>query len=470
MNKSRGSKGNKGGRKALDFVMVEEAMELARDLLSRKRGISAWEIYLELERKLSIEVKDQEVEAMTSADSRGLAVRVISEGRVGFSYSNNFSRDHIARTLESAADSARYLSRDDAYTFASPEGAYPELDLTDRRLFSIPELEKIGAALEIERSALRHDPLVTRARGAEYEEYHGLTRVLNSNGVDAVYENTLVIASLDAVAEKDREAQTGSEFETSHRYDMIDFSRVGETAARRAVSMLGARPNVSGKLPVVLSPYAAAGLIAAMTPAAQGDAVSKNRSWLQGKLGERIASELVNLVDDALNIDGPAAAPFDDEGVRSRKTSVIEAGVLASYLFDTYYGHKEGKGSTGNGQRPSYNLPPSIDSTNWMLLPGEGEESSLIAAAEKGLYVLEFLGLHTADPVTGEFSLGASGFRIEKGKLGEPVAGVAIASSMGELLSRVSGVAEEIKFSGDAGAPAILIEELDISSYDHGRA
>lgn len=224
-----------------------------------------------------------------------------------------------------------------------------------------------------------------------------------------------------------------------------------------------------GKYPAVLAPNAAAGLIAAIASAACGDAVFKRRSWLANRMGSRVASPAVTIVDDGLWQEGPGAFPFDDEGIRSTRTEVIGEGVLGSYLYDMRYGHRSGAGSTGNGMRPSYYLPPRVDTGNWMLLPGGCGEAVLIGQVEDGLYLQELMGAHTVDQVTGEFSLGACGLRILKGKTAGPVTGIAIAGTLEELLQGVEAVGDRVKFSGDAGSPAILIGKIDVSGPNQGR-
>jgi PmbA protein len=216
----------------------------------------------------------------------------------------------------------------------------------------------------------------------------------------------------------------------------------------------------------VLGPEAAAGMISVLAPAAGADAVDKGRSWLAGMQGKKVASPAVTIVDDALWEDGPAAFPFDDEGFVARTTTVIREGKLESYLNNSYYGTKAGTGSTGNGMRSSYYLPPGVDATNWLLLPGKCSEEELIGQVSEGLLVLEILGLHTADPVTGEFSLGVSGHWIRRGRIAEPVAGATISGELSELLERVAAVADAIKYTGEAGAPAVLVEDLDVCARE----
>jgi PmbA protein len=289
------------------------------------------------------------------------------------------------------------------------------------------------------------------------------TRIVNSEGVNARASSTLCSGSLEAVAEEHGEAQAADEFETVHHYDKLSVESIGREAARKAAGLLGAGKSKSAKMPIVLDAESACGFLSVLAYAVCADAVDKGRSWLSGKRGEKIASDAVNIVDDALMVDGPGAFPFDDEGTPGGRTFAVREGRLEGFLYNLYYGNKSGVPSTGNGMRSSFYAPPGVDTSNWVLLPGACSQDDLIRQVDDGLYITELLGLHTADPVTGEFSLGASGYRIEKGKLSGPVTGLAMAGTLGEVLQRVRDMARELKFSGDTGSPAVLIEEVDVS-------
>lgn len=446
-----------------------EALELLARLCRKRRVLAAWEVYLEQEKRLDIEAREGKIESLISARVMGAAVRAVRSGRMGFSYSNDLSPASLRNLVDSALQAAALMPRSPAAVFADPPAkGWPALDIVDPGLDRVPLADKVKKALLLESSALKFDPRVKRARGAEYEEVINEVWVRNSQGVDAHGTTSLMSASVEVVAEDKREAQAASELETSHYYDRLDVARVGTRAARQAVDLLGARSLAAGQYPLVLGAEAAAGLISILAPAAGGDAVAKGRSWLRGKLGKKVASAAVTIVDDALLVEGPGAFPFDDEGMASRTVTVVREGVLENFLYDTYYGKMAGTGSTGNGLRPAYFIPPGVDTTNWALRPGRFREEELVRSVEDGLYVSELMGLHTADAVAGEFSVGALGFRIKKGRLAAPVTGITIAGSLAQTLKRIEAVADKIKFAGDAGSPAVLIEKMDVSGSGSG--
>lgn len=446
-------------------VDLDEVVDCAQRILKGKAGVSGWDIYLEEEKRFAVEVREGQVESLISARTLGLAIRVLSKGRMGLSYTNDFFPESIAETVGRALEAARYMSEDSSFGFAGPplSGGYPSIRIFDSSLEGIPEQDKVALAMRIEASALSFDPRVKRVRGSEYEEYISGLILVNSEGVESRAKSTLVMGSLEAVAEDKSGAQAASEFESAHHYDKLNVEDIGKGAAKKAVDLLGGRPLSGGQYPVVLSPEAASGMISVLAPSVFGDSVVKHRSWLADKLGKKIASPAVTIVDDGLWEEGPAAFSFDDEGTASGRTTVVGEGVLENFLYDIYYGNKAGRGSTGNGLRPSYSLPPAVDTTNWMLLPGSLTDEELVAQADDGLLIVELLGLHTADSVTGEFSLGACGFRIRGGKVAEPVVGIAMAGTLAELLEKVEAVGNKVKFFGSTGSPAVLIGEMDIS-------
>lgn len=451
-----------------ESLSCEEAVAEASRALRSRRGLSEWEVFLEEERELVIEVKEGRVESLVSARTQGLAIRALSRERLGFSFTNQLTLSSLREAADRALENSKLTPPRPGFSFpaVSPEPLGIESELWDSRAREVPREDKIKRALSLERSALELDPRVRRVHSAEFEEGFHQVWLQNSHGLFAYGRVTLFSGSLEAVAEEKGEAQAAAEFETLHHYDKLDPERLGRSAAERALAMLGAGPVPAGSMPVVLSPRAAAGLIAILAPAVFADAVEKGRSWLGPRRGERVASPKITIVDNGGFAEGPAAFAFDDEGTRSRRTVVIDEGALAGFLYDAYYGKKTGHCSTGNGKRASYVSPPAVDATNWMLMAGGQSESDLVGQLERGLYLTEFLGLHTADPVSGEFSLGAQGFLVKQGHFDRPVTGIAIAGTVERLLSGVRGVADNLVFTGDAAAPSILIEELDVSGVE----
>jgi PmbA protein len=440
-----------------------EALEEA-ERLCKGMNIPGWEIYLEVEKSLSIEAKDQKVDRLTRARHSGMALRIFSRNKTGFGYATDLRTSSLREMVERAYQSALEVSPDRIREMTPPAtNGVPELDIIDPRIKEVPESQKISRALELERSARSFDPRIRRVRNAEYQETCEDVFLRNSLGLHLHGERTVFIISLISVAEQGAEAQSGFEFDFSYKYDKLNVEETGTRASARAVSMLGARPASSGRYPVVFSPDTGARLMGVLAAAFSVEAVDKGRSWLKDKLGDKMFAYPVNIRDSGIFTRGGEAFPFDGEGTPCQDTALVEDGRITGFLFDRYYGKKLGHASTGNSLRDSIEDPPSVGPTNFYLEPGKGDTASLVGQVSQGLLVEDLLGVHTADPVTGEFSMGCSGKWIENGRVSYPVTGTALAGKLEDLLQRVEQVACDVRFMGPFGSPGILVGDMELS-------
>jgi len=243
----------------------------------------------------------------------------------------------------------------------------------------------------------------------------------------------------------------------------LDADAIGKRAAQRALEKLGAKPFPTQKLPVVLDPWMAMSLLGAISPLFSADSVLKGRSLFAGKVGERVANTRVTIVDDARRKGGLRSAPFDGEGVATTTRILVERGVLRGYLTNLKTARKMSSAPTGNARRGSYASPSRIGPSNFYIEAGTDDPAALVRGLERALAVTSLLNLHTIDPVSGEFSLGASGTYLERGAPVHPVQGITIAGNLTHLLSSVSGVGTDLTFgSGGIGSPTLVIAELSV--------
>jgi PmbA protein len=227
--------------------------------------------------------------------------------------------------------------------------------------------------------------------------------------------------------------------------------------------MLGATKPSTAHVPVVLDQFAAMSFLGVLAGALSADAVQKGRSLFANLVGERVGSELFTLVDDGTNVEGPGAAPFDDEGVPSGRTELFTHGVLNGFLHNAYTAHKGGTTSTGNGKR-GYRSPPDVGTSNFYLDAGETPRDELLRRAEGGVLIQDVSGVHSgANPISGEFSVGATGLRISGGAPGEPLREMTIASTLPEMLNAISGVGDDLRFFSSVGTPSVLIGEMTLA-------
>ncbi len=425
----------------------------------RKHNVEAVEIFALVKRGRKVQKKDQKLETFEPFREEALAVRVLSRKSCGFSYATGLEPSEVVEAAERALETAAVMEADPALNFPQ-EQSYPSWDPPKVR--EIAAEEALSLLEEVEKAALSYDPRVRRLQEVSLKQGSTTIFLANSLGVEASV--TLPSVSLVAVivAEEDGEAQMGWEWQAGLHPGAISASAVGEEAARRAVARLGAKVLSSARLPILLPPHVAVDFLDLLSNALCGDQVVKGKSFLAGKLGQRVFSPLLTIVDDGLLPEGLESRPFDDEGSPQETKVLINEGVLERFLYDVYWGNKAGAGSTGNARRGSFKSPPTVEVTNFFIKPGKHAREELLAGAPRVFEVLEILGMHTADPVSGDFSVGVSGL-LHEGGTSRPITGMALSGNIFELFQRVEAVGNDMRFYGSTGSPSILIGELDLS-------
>jgi len=266
-----------------------------------------------------------------------------------------------------------------------------------------------------------------------------------------------------AVASDNGDRQIGYHGEAARRFGELEPIRVGQRAAQRAVEKLGAKPLATQKVPVVLDPWMAMDLLRAVGPLFSADNVLKGRSLFADKIGQRVANEKVTVVDDARRPRGLRSAPFDGEGVATATRTLIDAGVLRGYLMSLKTARKLGSEPTGNARRGGYASPARIGPSNLFVAAGTDDATAIVAGLDRALAVTSLLNLHTIDPVSGEFSLGATGNYLERGSRAHPAQGITIAGNLTHLLNSVVAVGSDLVFGPSGlGSPTLVISELSI--------
>lgn len=427
-----------------------------------KGNADAYEIFYSSQEGVTVEVKDRRVESFTLPTTQGIGIRVIKDKRLGFSFTSDLSLDSIKRAVDDALRGAQGVAGDEFYSFPHPK----EMTSMDLGLYDptpIDVQENIKKALIMEGEAMAFDQRVKRIRKALYQTSRAQIHIVNSSGVDLSQGLSFVTASIMAVAEGDGDSQMGWDMGQGHHTNDVDVVEIGRKAAKRAVDMLGARGIKGGRYPVVLENTIAVEFLETLAPSFLADNIHKGKSMLRGKSGQKVFSPAITIWDDGLLPRGWGSSPFDGEGVPRQKTGLVVEGVLEGYLYDTYWAKREGVLSTGNSSRAGFKAIPTVGISNLYIEKGRAGLDGLIANIKEGLFVTGLLGAHTANTVTGEFSFGATGLWIEGGRLSYPVRGVAISGNLIELLLKVDGVGDDIRFFGRVGAPSLSLKEMDIS-------
>jgi PmbA protein len=423
------------------------------------------EAYASAGKRTQVRVRNGEVEALTFADSRGLGVRVITGNRVGYAYAADPEETDVDELVRSARESSSFAQPDEGNVLPSLQPVDPLPGIYHQAQAGVETNRKVSLALDLERVATSAHPDVRKVESASYGDSVGWVTVASSHGPPLEYGRTDTWVAVSTLAERNDETQTGFSFALGRQIDELDWEEAARDAAHRAGRLLGGVKPRSERMPVVLDPVASASFLGVLAGALSAESVLKGRSLLAGKVGEEVAADSVTIVDDGRLLDGPAAAPFDDEGVATTRTPLIEAGVLRGFLHNTYTAIKAGERSTGNAGRAGYRSVPGVSPSNLYLEPGPVSPQDLLGQAGRGVYVQEVTGLHSgANPISGEFSVGATGLRIEAGSFAGALREMAIASTLLDVLRSVVGLGSDLRFpvGGGLGAPTVLIAEMTV--------
>ncbi|HEY3191336.1 MAG TPA: TldD/PmbA family protein [Solirubrobacterales bacterium] len=419
-------------------------------------------------RSREVRVHAGEVESLTEASGRGVGIRAWIGKRTGYAYGTDLSESGLADLAESAVGAARVADEDEHSSAPDPSGdRVAEIPgLRDDGVASTATADVIELAKRIEAVALDRDPRVSGVEEVVYVDEDSDAAIATSRGVSGSFGASVAYSFLQAMATEDSEVQTGLGFGVGRSPRDLDAEGIGAEAGDEASSMLGATKPESRSCPVVLSERVTASFAGFIGGALCADEVQRGRSPFADRLGDEIASGALELADDGLDPGGLASAPFDGEGTPRGRTPLLADGKLLAYLHDSYTARRAGARSTGNASRASYRSPPSVSTSNLMIEPGELSLEQLLAEAGDAVYVTEVAGLHSGvNPVTGRYSVGASGRAIRDGELAEPLREFTIAGELLGTLAAVRAVGSEtrwVPFGGSVYTAPMLVGEMAI--------
>ena len=444
-------------------------MKIDREFVSRllegakRGGADLAEVYLKSSRSLSVEVREQKTDALESSTAFGYSLRVIRDKRLGFSFAR--AKEDADSVITRAIEASRWTEQDEWLDLPGPS-EQPTLRIFDEAIASMSEGEAIEKALKIEKAALDADARIRKVRKASASFSRRDALIMNSRGLDKAYSATACNAQLTVVAEDGSDSQMAWDFEGSRFLSDVVFEEVGRRAARKASLLLGAKTMSSVKCPVILDNSVATEFLGIFSSLLSSESVQKGKSLLAHRQGEEVVNPLVSIVDDGLMEHKLGSSPFDDEGVPTSRKYLIHNGVLQGFLYNLYTARKEGVMSTGNAVRGGFSGLPGVGPTNLYIpasLASSGPED-LCRVMDRGLYITDAMGIHTANPISGEFSIGVSGLWIDKGDVNYPVKEAVISGNILDLFRRVHSVGSDLRFYGNVGSPSLLIGPTDISA------
>lgn len=432
---------------------------------AREAGFAVAEAYLLEDESFKAIAMNGEITEYASHMTRGLGFRAMLDGRMGYAATEALDEAAIGQLIRGAKDSALYCEDDSEQFIYDGQEPVPDMPLTGE---DAPAEDKLAFALEMERTAKAYDPRVSQVGYDTVLTGRASVRIVNTNGMDKQYTQSICGAYLQPIAREGEHTATGMDIQFARNFAALDAKRLGETAAGRAVEMLGASPVPSGQYHVVIQNLAMVDLLETFAPAFSAENAQKALSLLAGKVGEAVAAPCVTIADDPLCADALASRPFDAEGVPSRRNVVVDGGVFKTFLHNLKTAKKDGVQSTGNASKGSYAASVRVAPTNFFIEAGEKSLNELLAAIGDGLLITEVEGLHAgANAVSGDFSLLSKGFTVEGGMRGRAVEQITIAGNFFEMLKGVQAVGADLRFpSGGFGAPSVDVGMLSVAGKE----
>ncbi len=416
------------------------------------------EAYVSRGQETDIRVYEGEVEHFVSAQSEGIGIRVIRDGRTGFAYAGTLDDDAIASVLAEARDNVVFGTPDEWAGLAEPDG----VDVVAQQLWS-DELAvyqtdgKIALAKELERLTLATDSRV-RVDDANYSDAFGEAAVASTSGIRVSGRENGCYCSVSTLADDGDETQTGFGFAVGRSPVEFDLAKAAREAADRATRLLGATKPSSKRVTVVLDPYVTAQFLGVLSSALNGENVTKGRSLFANRLGEPVASPLFTLVDDPTNAKAYTATDIDGEGLAARRNELIRDGVLHAFVHSSYSARRAGTASTGNAVRGGFKGTPGVGCLAMQLQPGTRSQADLVADVDDGVLIQSVQGLHSGvNPISGDFSTGASGLLITNGQLGGPVREFTIASTLQRMLHDIVEIGGDVDWLPMRAAGVTLV-------------
>jgi len=440
----------------------------AQDILKKilKKDIDQAEVFIASNQTLKIDVLDRKVESIDEIRDAGCGIRIIQDQKLGFAFTSDLDGTVIDETIGQAIANAKNSEADEFLTLPRRIPAKQDkLNLYDKQIPSTSVDKKIELAFKIEETAYKADKRVKKTEKVSYEDSESEVWIVNSNGVDVNYKINYCGGDAGVIALEGPEMQAGFGIQFVKKFEDLGPEKVGKEAAERASQLLGAKSIPSQKISLVIDPLVGTQILGVLAAPLSSESVQKGKSLFANKTGKIIGSEILTIIDNGRLENGLGTAPFDGEGVPTQETKLIDNGILKTFLYNTYTANKGQTKSTGNAARGSFQGVPSVGPSNLYIKPGSDPAEKIIKSIKKGLYVTRVMGIHTANPISGDFSFGAAGIMIENGEKTYPVRGITIAGNLIKMLEAIEAIGSDLRMIADIGSPTLLISELSVSGH-----
>jgi PmbA protein len=424
------------------------------------------EAYVSHGRETSVRVYEGDVEYLSTADSAGVGVRVVRNGRVGFAWVGALHNASAAEALREARDNACFSTVDEHAGLAEPDGVEPApLDLWREELGEMATDAKIDLALDLERQVRHADSRIRQVVQTDYSDAMRESAIATSTGIRATSRRSNCFVSSYAIAGAGDETQTGFGYSVGRSAGDLDVSKAAGDAVDRATRLLGAKKPSSSRLTVLLEPRVSATLLSVLAATLSGEEVAKGRSLFANRVGEEVAMADFTLVDDPTDAAAFGATPTDAEGLACRRNRLIDGGKLLGYLYDTHAARAAGTSSTASAVRGGYRTTPGVGARAVAVEPGGLDQGEIVGRIDRGLLVQSVTGIHSGvNAVSGDFSVGAEGLMIRDGALAEPVRELTIASTIQRMLQHIVHIGADLEWlPGSAAGTSLAIADVSLS-------
>lgn len=430
-----------------------------------KAGIEAAEIYLSSGDRFKAMCVKGEITNYTVNATRGLSLRGLYQGKMGYAATEAFDEAAVAQLVEAVKESATLTEDEDVQEIYPGDKEYPKADNYNPALDQVDEGRKLALIQEIEKKALALDERITALNYNMISTSSGETRIVNSYGLNLSHRDNMAVCYISATAKEGDRVATGSGFKVTRNFEEIDADAIAKEAVDEALFMLKAAPVPSGTYRAIIEAKCMPDMLGAFDGVFSAESAQKGLSLLAGKEGEMIASEAVTLMDDPLLPGGLASQPFDAEGVATRTKAVIEKGRLTTLLHNLKTARKAGVKTTGNAAKAGYAGAVNVSPSNFFLAPGKQTLAELMADMGDGLVITEVSGLHAgANAISGDFSLIAQGYTVKNGKKDAPVEQITVAGNFYQLLKNIRAVGSDLLFPGSSiGSPSVDVGEISVA-------
>ena len=444
---------------------MDDLLSLAESVAGQAAPGEGIEAYVARAKDTAVRIYEGEVEHFTSAQAEGIGIRVVRDGRTGFAYAGTLDPSAVDEVLAEARGNVEFGTPDEFAGLAEPDGVpVVEQDLWRDELLTMPTADKIALAKELERSTLAADRRI-RVDEADYADVQAEGAVATSTGIATAGRETGAYLSVSTLADDGDVTHTGFGFTVGRGPSDFDPQKAAREAAERATRLLGATKPSTGKVTVVLDPFVSAQLLGIVGSTLNGEAVLKGRSIFAGRIGEEVAATRLTLIDDPTNPLAYTASEIDGEGLATRRNVLIDGGILQQFVQSSYSARRSGTPPTGNATRAGFKSTPGCGCLALALVPGTRSQAELIADVGDGVLIQTVQGLHSGvNPVSGDFSTGASGLMIRDGELAEPVREFTIASTLQRMLRDVVEVGGDVEWLPmSAAGVSLVIRDVTMS-------